>query len=122
MGRPLPGTRARARNFFIVLSLLVAAPLVARPGGDIVPILDVGVGGRALALGGAFTAISDDATALVYNPAGLVAIDGDELTAAGGREEGAVIADAEWCAWAGAPEPAADGGDESRLAQGGDGL
>ncbi len=34
--------------------------------------LYLGVGGRALAMGGAFTAIADDATASYWNPAGLV--------------------------------------------------
>jgi long-subunit fatty acid transport protein len=30
------------------------------------------IGGRALGLGGAFTAIADDASAIHYNPAGIV--------------------------------------------------
>lgn len=38
----------------------------------------IGVGSRALALGGAFTAISDDSSALYWNPAGIIQIQGRE--------------------------------------------
>ncbi|HPH02082.1 MAG TPA: tetratricopeptide repeat protein [Spirochaetota bacterium] len=67
----------------LALSLLctfLAAGLHGRPGGDTAPVIEMGVGGRALALGGAYTALADDATAIVFNPAGLYAVDGDELT------------------------------------------
>jgi len=39
-----------------------------------------GVGARALAMGGAFVAVADDATAAVWNPAGLAMIDDTRLT------------------------------------------
>ena len=42
--------------------------------------LRMGVGARALAMGGAFTAIADDATAAYWNPAGLVKIEHIEAT------------------------------------------
>ncbi len=35
----------------------------------------VGIGARALAMGGAFTSLADDATAVFYNPAGLASLD-----------------------------------------------
>lgn len=44
------------------------------------PHLRMGVGARALAMGGAFTAIADDATAAYWNPSGLVKIENIEAT------------------------------------------
>lgn len=41
---------------------------------DAAPYLRLGAGSRSLGLGGAFTAIADDATATVWNPAGLPSI------------------------------------------------
>ncbi len=35
---------------------------------------DAGVGGRAMGMGGAYTAVSDDAAAVYYNPAGLAQV------------------------------------------------
>jgi hypothetical protein len=49
-------------------------------------------------------------------------IDGDELRAARGGEDGAIVADAEGGARGSGAEPAADGGDEFCFAKGGDGL
>ncbi len=42
--------------------------------------LSLGVGARALGMGGAFVAIADDATAAYWNPAGLGGLDRTELT------------------------------------------
>lgn len=41
---------------------------------------DMGVGGRATAMGDAFTAVADDANAAMYNPAGLVQLPDGEIT------------------------------------------
>lgn len=41
--------------------------------------LTIGVGARALGMGGAFVAISDDATAVYWNPAGLVQLQKKEI-------------------------------------------
>jgi hypothetical protein len=41
--------------------------------------LNLGVGARALGMGGAFVAISDDATATYWNPAGLARLSSQEL-------------------------------------------
>jgi len=43
-------------------------------------VFSVGVGGRALAMGGGFTSLADDATAVYYNPAGLGILKNQELT------------------------------------------
>lgn len=42
--------------------------------------LRIGAGARALAMGGAFTAIADDATAAYWNPAGLTQIEKQEVS------------------------------------------
>ena len=64
----------------VILITLSFNTLYSYEGGQGFSILDLKVGGKAVAMGGAFTAIADDATALLWNPAGLALIDGDELT------------------------------------------
>ena len=71
-----------ARNF-ILLPILVAATLYRLPADAQIPfslIISeqlrstftlVGSGARAAGMGGAFTAVADDATAASFNPAGL---------------------------------------------------
>jgi long-subunit fatty acid transport protein len=50
----------------------------------------IGAGARALGMGGAFSAIADDATAVTWNPAGLTQIERPEAAASAGwyRSEG----------------------------------
>lgn len=43
--------------------------------------LDIGVGGRALGMGGAYTALADEVNALYWNPAGLSRLEKREFTA-----------------------------------------
>ncbi len=43
-------------------------------------LFDVGMGARALGMGGAFVAVADDANAIYYNPAGLALIEGRNVT------------------------------------------
>jgi hypothetical protein len=56
-----------------VAILLTAAPLCLA-GVDAAPYLRLGAGARSLGMGGAFTAVADDATATIWNPAGLPAV------------------------------------------------
>lgn len=43
-------------------------------------LFDIGMGARALGMGGAFVAVADDANAVYYNPAGLALIEGHSVT------------------------------------------
>ena len=54
-----------------VFFLILAVSPVSFAGVDAMPHLRLGAGARSIGLGGAFTAIADDATATVWNPAGL---------------------------------------------------
>ena len=53
--------------FFLILAVSPAS----FAGVDAMPHLRLGAGARSIGMGGAFTAIADDATATVWNPAGL---------------------------------------------------
>ncbi len=54
-----------------VLFLILAVSPVSFAGVNAMPHLRLGAGARSIGLGGAFTAIANDATATVWNPAGL---------------------------------------------------
>ena len=54
-----------------LLFLILAVSPVSFAGVDAMPHLRLGAGARSIGMGGAFTAIADDATATVWNPAGL---------------------------------------------------
>jgi hypothetical protein len=64
------------KRLSLALGLLVsAAPLFAAQGGtSTAPFLRIGQGARAEGMGGAFTAVADDAHATHFNPAGLAQI------------------------------------------------
>ncbi len=54
---------------------------ITNRGTSAAAFLEIGVGARALGLGGAFTALANDASALYWNPAGLVQLESISLTA-----------------------------------------
>ncbi len=62
----------KRHHFLFITIILIATNLyaqrIAKYGGD---FMSLGVGGRALALGGAYTALSTDAFASYYNPGAL---------------------------------------------------
>lgn len=70
--------KAVARACF--LAAVLAASAFAQSGGQPGQFLSYGVGGRALAMGGAYYGVSDDASAAYWNPAGLAQVQRKELT------------------------------------------
>ena len=62
----------------VALSVMVAplhAQNVTKAGTTAAKFLSVGVGPRAIAMGGAFSAIANDASAIYWNPAGIASTD-----------------------------------------------
>lgn len=65
----------------LLLLLLAGTALPGRAGDNKYAgeFLKIGVGARALAMGGAFVAVADDASAAYWNPAGLAGLSRSEL-------------------------------------------
>ena len=64
------------RMMLLVLLVFLAASVamaqnLTKTGTSAAPFLKIGVGSRALGMGGAFTATADDITAMYWNPGGL---------------------------------------------------
>ena len=64
------------KNWLIILavySLAIAHPVLAAgdPGTTVADFLNIGIGARASGMGGAFTGLADDASAIYWNPGGL---------------------------------------------------
>lgn len=64
----------------LVILVLICVPADARninssAGTSAFSFLKINVGGRAVAMGGAFTGLADDEAALYYNPAGLASLE-----------------------------------------------
>jgi len=80
---PTAGLRPGLSAGLLLACCLVAAPTPGRADDDggVRSVFATGAGNRALALGGAFAAVADDASAGLYNPAGLGLIDRKELQA-----------------------------------------
>jgi hypothetical protein len=65
-----------------VIVSLAAPALYAGAGRDGAAFLKIDAGARAAGMGGAFTAVADDALSLFYNPAGPALADRDQLALA----------------------------------------
>lgn len=65
----------------IFLVLVIAGNVYSYDHKYAAEFLSIGVGARALAMGGAFTSIADDATAAYWNPAGLRLIESKQIGA-----------------------------------------
>ena len=65
------------------LTLVVLLVLASRGSraAETASFLNIGVGARSLGMGGAYTALADDANALYWNPAGLSKLEKREFTA-----------------------------------------
>jgi tetratricopeptide (TPR) repeat protein len=68
--------RARLRPILVLMAVLSVAAISAPPvdaadDGGTRSVFAYGAGNRALALGGAFVAVADDASAAIWNPGGL---------------------------------------------------
>lgn len=70
--------------FFIVITATQSYSQYVRNvsgvGTTAAPFLEIGVGSRAIGMGGAFVAVADDATAIYWNPAGLSRLQKNEIT------------------------------------------
>jgi len=70
----------RQIRIFWIFTLLfltgsVVSAAVTKTGTTAAKFLSIGIGPRAIAMGGAFTSVVDDATAMYWNPGGLALID-----------------------------------------------
>lgn len=70
--------RSRRRSFLLFITIISLVPGTARSAEEFEKVgtigaqfLKIGVGARATAMGGAFVSVSDDASSLYWNPAGV---------------------------------------------------
>jgi hypothetical protein len=70
--------RIQYRVLTVILgsACLFALPALSEPYGNVAAVLELGMGARPLAMGGAFVGLADDANALFFNPAGLAGVQG----------------------------------------------
>jgi len=75
---------------FILLTFynLNAQTVIAKYAGE---FMSLGVGGRAIGMGGAFTAVANDVTAGYYNPAGLANLNYPQITLMHAEQFGALV-------------------------------
>jgi hypothetical protein len=86
-----PSTHPRLPVVLAAAAVLVALPGPVRATRYAGEFLKVGVGARALGMGGAFAGLADDGTAAYWNPAGLATLGTHEITAMHAEQFGDVV-------------------------------
>lgn len=83
MNYHLPKSILIAITFFITLFCVTgrAKDINSKAGTSAFPFLKINVGARAVGMGGAFTGLADDESALYYNPAGIASFEGKHFIA-----------------------------------------
>ncbi|MDD5656491.1 MAG: PorV/PorQ family protein [Elusimicrobia bacterium] len=76
---PVAAIVIAAAGVIFMSALAVPARAISESGGQPGAFMFYGVGGRALAMGGAYYGISDDASASYWNPAGLAQLQRKEI-------------------------------------------
>ena len=68
------------KKFILIFSFIFAISLVGQTkvGSTASPFLNIGIGPRASAMGGAFIATANDITSLYWNPAGASRIENNQ--------------------------------------------
>ncbi len=77
---PVVPQRLRPMTIFLLCFAAQAAAFASGPGTGAANFLKIPVGARETSLGGAFTAVADNADAVFYNPAGLGLLGVPELS------------------------------------------
>jgi opacity protein-like surface antigen len=65
---------------FFSSSLFGQAAVITKTGTTAAQFLKIGIGARSIGMGGAFTAVADDISALYWNPAGLARMSGGQAS------------------------------------------
>jgi hypothetical protein len=68
--------------------ILLHVTVTGEPYSNVASVLDLTMGARPLALGGAFVGLADDENALIFNPAALAAVRGLSFFSSGGLQPG----------------------------------
>src|SRR3989344_4375094 len=83
--RPAPKTRGKVSALLgaclCALHFSICASWAGDSGGQVAQFMSFGAGARSLAMGRAFFAVSDDATSIYSNPAGMTQLDRKEVSA-----------------------------------------
>ncbi len=83
MRRHFPKATLVAATFLFALCSLTgwAKDINSKAGTSAFPFLKINLGARAVGMGGAFTGLADDESALYYNPAGIASFEGKRFIA-----------------------------------------